>query len=93
MSKYLETLDSASRKYSLDILKDAEKLLIGRDARLNLPRSKFNGRKGKVTNVMLGRDGEILSLLYIYNLKDGTFLNSKPDTRSYWPINNLIFEG
>lgn len=63
--------------------------LVGREATLDYPRSKYHGRKGVITEVMPGPCGDILALLMILRLDGKDYLNSDGDTRSYRPMKEM----
>ena len=63
----------------------------GRDAKLLS--GQYSGRLGQI-RAILWQNGQLLFLVYVYKLdnlgrRTIEFLNSKPDTRSYWPLNKI----
>lgn len=73
------------------LTKEAEKLLLGRDAYLatSLRSCKYRGRLGKINGVLPSERHGIIALLMIYKHGTREFLNSEPYTRTYWPIAEL----
>jgi hypothetical protein len=80
---------------------DAREQLIGCQVRLNTKRAKrYNGRLGSIQGVIPDADHGLLVLVMIFY--DGqtvgwpgsvAYLNGHRLTRSYWPLNELLFTG
>ena len=66
--------------------------LIDKEARLDCERSPYHGRLGVIKGVVPDVGG-ILALLMIYKVGTKELLNDRPDSRSYWRIARLSFEG
>lgn len=69
----------------------ARTALVSKDARLKTIRAgAFNGRVGRIDDVMADSNHGLLVLVYIYRLDHSrTILNSKPVTRRYWPLSQI----
>ena len=67
--------------------------IVGLEATLDMPRSKYHGRAGVVTEVAPASDGRMTALLMLMNRKGTHYLNSEPATRQYRKISELKFTG
>jgi hypothetical protein len=63
--------------------------LDGRFVRLKRGRL-YKGRLAKVDGIILDGAGKVLACAYVVRLDDGTtYLNGKPESRQYWPVDDL----
>lgn len=78
---------------------EASSRLVGAEVRLNTTRAgKYNQRKGRIEAVMPdAKDGlRVLVMVFKKGLhihQRDRFLNSDTATRTYWPLNCVLFTG
>lgn len=70
-------------------LQAVREALDGRLVRLKCGRL-YKGRLAKIDGVILSPEGKVLACAYVVRLDDGvTYLNDKPESRQYWPVDEL----
>lgn len=71
--------------------RDARSRIVGLEATLRRPVSRYHGRKGVVTEIMISSVGKIRALLMILRMDGSGYLNSDGETRQYRPLAELQF--